>query len=149
MKKKNHALISDLLSLSLVASLSGCYTVTVQSDNSEIPISLSRSTGSTQEKAIKSRFSRQVYQWYVFGLLPYDFWNSLAPETKDLKAQQFVDHIVAQEAAGSGGVINLNVETDKGLNSWLLGLLVGLIPAVGPVIAANISVLVEGNVLAP
>ena len=139
-------LARQVLLCASILSFSSCYSLTVQS-SAEVPVSLSRSTGS--EKKTQKHFSRQVYQWYILGLVPYDFWNDLFPDTKGLKSQQFVDFVVQEEAAGSGGVTNLNVVTERSVTSWLLSLLVSLIPVAGPIVNGNMSVTIEGDVLEP
>lgn len=144
MKALTRPLMVGLLALT---TLSSCYSLTVQSNQQEVPVSLSLSAG--QDKEVSKHFNRQYYQWYILGLAPYDFWNSLFPDTQGLRSQEFVDYTISQEAAGSGGVRNLNVTTERNLNSWLIGLLISFIPVAGPFINGTMSVQVEGDVLAP
>ena len=131
-----------LLTGLLLHSLSGCYTLTLQSEQHEVPVALNcNSTGP------RRHFRHEYYQWYLLGILPYDFWNTLSSDSRGLTAHQYIDFSLRREKVSTGQVCNLNVITDRDLAGWFYSLLVTAIPFAGGLLGQNMHIVVEGDIL--
>jgi hypothetical protein len=136
------------LCMALMLTLSSCYSVQVQSSyDDDVPVSLSKSYPQALSANKTRHFSHTFYQWYIVGLAPYDFWNSLSSESQGLQAQQYVDFVLKKEAVNAVAVKNVKVTVSRTPEAFLYGILVGLIPAVGSLINSNMSITVEGDVV--
>ncbi len=131
-----------------LTSLSSCYSVTLQSNyDDSVPVMLNESV---PEAGYTTRhFSHRFNQWYVFSLLPYDIWNNMSEESRGLVMNQYIDFVLQKEAENAVAVKNIKITTAHTAEGWLYGVLVGFIPAVGPFINNNITIIVEGDVVEP
>lgn len=136
------------LCLALILSLSSCYSVQVQSNyDDDVPVSLSKSYPQPLSANKVRHFAHTFHQWYIVGLVPYDFWNGMSPGSQGLLAQQYVDFVLKKEAENAVAVKNVNVTVSRTPEGFFLGVLVGLIPAAGALINGNMSITVEGDVV--
>lgn len=136
-----------LLTIALVFSLSGCYQVQIQSQfNDDVAVSISKTYPQELPQHKTRHFSHTFYQWYIVGLVPYDFWNGFAG-AEGLKSQQYVDFVLQKEAANAVAVNNLKVTVSRTPEGFIGSILVGLIPAIGGLVNGNMTVTVEGDVV--
>jgi hypothetical protein len=132
--------LATLVAGTIVASASGCYSVTVQAGNLDKPVSLSHAMG-RQARPVRT-FKHESVTWFVLGLVPL----FTAPGSFSAGADRLTEAICRDELRSPGkGIVDLKVTTQNDVMSFALGLLPGVL-GLGWLFQP-ISVVVEGTVV--
>lgn len=148
-------LIRFLLAAGLAATMSGCYSLSLNARSYPKPISMSAHAG--PPATVLRHFRREAVTWYLAGFSP--FFTFPGVSNAWISADKLVLSFCHEELARSGdAIVNLRVTQEHSVGTIAMatvpGLAISLIPGMSPLIggvfatlAQPVAVVVEGDVV--
>jgi hypothetical protein len=132
--------IASLLAGTILATTTGCYSVTVQGASIDKPVSVSHSIGRRAKPV--TTFKKETVTWFILGLVPMFTMPGSVSAGADRLSQAICEDELRRQ---SKGIIDLKVTTQNDVMSWAMG----LIPSIFGLgaIFQPVSVIVEGTVV--
>ena len=133
------------LLLICLLSFNSCYAIDIQSEE-ERPVALH--TQQVQTGYRIKKFSHTFHQYYVLGIVPYDFWNEFFTDSRGLTTGKYVDFALAKEPDAIA-FQHIRVRTERTAEGFVGSVLVSLVPVLGGLISGNFSIIVSGEAIVP